>query len=244
MGDALTLRRYRILRPDGETWAGPFDHAEIVDRISARTKGSGPLAIKRPGEDRGRFRPRDAALRRFADDLREARVGERLRLIAREAPPEPVVVRKVQLRVRIPETPGNQHVDEFLARVVARWPDVENWGTLANRPVGSTAVPSQHSCYEPLPRLEAQRWGFDSPRASRGANAIDLHHDRKRIMGSIFTLAIADADPLWVAHAIYDGREFTPEGGVRPYDVPAGGSMHRDHVHVAFRPFRSPGALC
>lgn len=238
------LRRYRIQAPDG-SWRGPYQRADVMNRVDGRVPKHETYHIERRGTGvtGAPILRRSRAIDDYADALAEGKVGEVFRLAWGDADQEMVLVRTVQIEVRTLETPGNAHVDAFASEVFTRWPGAENWGTLSHRYIGTTRTPSQHCAFKPLRATEARRYGFALAGASAGANAIDLHDDAPKRMGATFTLAIAEADRFGIAHAIYNLRQWTPEDGLRPYDPPPGGSAHKDHGHYAFRRFRREDEL-
>lgn len=153
------------------------------------------------------------------------------------------VVRSV--RYPIPDkTNGNSKVD-LLVFIANRegFSDLESWGVTVCRNIGSTSTKSQHTNWAPTRSWKSM--GYSSYEGSAGGNAIDVHFDSFRRMDEFAKWCVRNMDRFDIQTVIWNLQVITADRRYwRTYNVPPGGSTHKDHVHVDFRPSRSGDDRC
>ena len=234
------IRRYVLERPNG-TPNDPLRLGTVMLRVKLRIRAlSGPFSV-----NGGDAVTRSTAIERFEHALRQAKIGEFVRVS--DSKQRVIRAKPVQLKVSVLPTNGNWKVDRYFGYMHSQYGRLNILGATVCKTIGTTSTPSQHSDWPPLSNWKQA--GFPGRESSAGGNAIDLAAD-KRTMKAMFYKAIDQAKELDVENVIhwpYDSNRpliWNPEQGIHTYDIPPGGSDHKGHTHADFQPKRTGGTRC
>lgn len=241
VGKVITLR-------DGtrevKRWSRRVDTYHLQALLKRRFENGEALYRFKPW--RGKWGPsksRDAVIGRVVNWARMVGEAGQVSYVKSLADGTVYAVRSV--RYPVPDvTNGNSKVDllVFVAKNEG-FEQLESWGVTVCKNIGSTGTKSQHTNWAPTRSWKS--YGYASYEGSAGGNAIDVHFDSFTRMEEFADWCVRNFDRLDIQTIIWNMRVYTADRRYwHTYNVPPGGSTHRDHVHVDFRPSRSGDDRC
>lgn len=213
--------RHVVKRSTAKEWGKPLSTPAALLKIkqNATTLG-GPYRIKERDGQFGPARTREEMLERVDKRLRAEDVG--LWLVVDTDSVAHIWVRTVQVRVPVPDSPGNAAIDVMRYHTYKQFPALYSLGICSCRRVAGSKTWSQHSYCN----AEDFGGGF-----AVMAAAADWLVDNSGSRGL----------RLPVAQVIFNRRVWEPSSGWRYY---GGSDPHTSHIHVTGAPMRTGVPPC